>query len=623
MSEQEKMSGSGGPEKTSDEVGNSEEKSRFEQFKAWHDEAYLYINQAITQEKPSIDRKDVALMMYQRGLGLLDLALCVDTTGPGPAWDKARAMQTKMSTTRCHVEERIKDLTDLLAPSLPSSAASSTPPARPPPPNTAPPCYDAPPSYDQSQAHTKLAQSVTTNSKTANHPPPSYGASCNIPSVPYLDVDAELLELVDDGDGEVQVVGMRRSVTSDSLTEQGEVLFTMEGVQVFRVSVCGEVSTPSYPNTLYLIKVSREGRDGCGMKRRRMQHDNGGHMQHDNVQFAREENRGGAPAFLEVGQWTYPLVKGKSPVLRSEFSNCYMFPDVHTGIEGDAVGILVPDTVTQPDREIFESLMAELTNAFKTKEDVEASYQEYREFSSNLADGLVRGSEVLGRGMVKGAVKGSELMFHGADYVKKYITPEESAREVDPTLRQGLETAAWVSNGACRVSGWLVGKVGLATMALGRMAAPHLEKGANRALTHLTSQSPHESSNQLKMVGEVASGTVAAVSTMYMALENSSKILAKNIANNTVMIVSHKYGSDMASVTDSALSTAGNSYLTFYNAAALGPKGIAKRAAKDTGKAFIGADQDQINARARVVPDQDLGIQDVLPGDKAGAEKKG
>ena len=48
-------------------------------FRAWHDEAYLYINQAITQEKPNIDRKDVALMMYQKGLGLLDLALCVDT----------------------------------------------------------------------------------------------------------------------------------------------------------------------------------------------------------------------------------------------------------------------------------------------------------------------------------------------------------------------------------------------------------------------------------------------------------------------------------------------------------------------------------------------------------------
>ena len=41
-----------------------------------------------------------------------------------------------------------------------------------------------------------------------------------------------------------------------------------------------------------------------------------------------------------------------------------------------------------------------------------------------------------------------------------------------------------------------------------------------------------------------------------------------------------RYGTDAASVTNNALSTAGNSYLTFYNAAAMGPKGIAKRVAK-------------------------------------------
>ena len=47
--------------------------------RSWHDEAYLYINQGITQEKPEIDRPDVALMMYQKGLGMLDMAICVDT----------------------------------------------------------------------------------------------------------------------------------------------------------------------------------------------------------------------------------------------------------------------------------------------------------------------------------------------------------------------------------------------------------------------------------------------------------------------------------------------------------------------------------------------------------------
>ena len=93
---------------------------------------------------------------------------------------------------------------------------------------------------------------------------------------------------------------------------------------------------------------------------------------------------------------------------------------------------------------------------FRTKEDVDLEYEQYREFSSNLATGLVKGSEVLGRGMVRGAVKGSELIFHGADYMKQYITPEAEAREVDPRLAQGLAATAWVSRGACRVTGWLV-----------------------------------------------------------------------------------------------------------------------------------------------------------------------
>jgi len=227
--------------------------------------------------------------------------------------------------------------------------------------------------------------------------------------------------------------------------------------------------------------------------------------------------------------------------------------------------------------------------------------------------------------MVKGAVKTSEYLFHGSEYAKQYITPEATAREVDPKLRQGLEAARWVSTGACRVSGWMVGKVGSATMALGRLAAPHLERGATRALTSLTNQSNTEASSQLAIAGEIASGTVAAVSTMYLALENSSKIIAKNIANNTVMIVSHKYGTDMAAVTDNALSTAGNSYLAFYNAGALGPKGIAKRAVKDTAKATIGVDQVEVDRLARLAPDKDQGIKEIMEVVEAGepSKKKG
>ena len=77
-------------------VVEGEERRRLEQFRSWHDEAFLYINQAVTQEADNIGRPDVALLMYQRGLGLVDLALCVDTSGEGPAWAAARKKQEKM-----------------------------------------------------------------------------------------------------------------------------------------------------------------------------------------------------------------------------------------------------------------------------------------------------------------------------------------------------------------------------------------------------------------------------------------------------------------------------------------------------------------------------------------------
>ena len=54
--------------------------------------------------------------------------------------------------------------------------------------------------------------------------------------------------------------------------------------------------------------------------------------------------------------------------------------------------------------------------------------------------------------MVKGAVKTSEYLFHGSEYAKQHIVPE-GARIVDPKVQAGLETAKWVSTGACRVSG--------------------------------------------------------------------------------------------------------------------------------------------------------------------------
>eukprot|EP00092_Neocalanus_flemingeri_P034045 GFUD01037024.1.p3 GENE.GFUD01037024.1~~GFUD01037024.1.p3 ORF type:complete len:115 (+),score=33.46 GFUD01037024.1:474-818(+) len=112
----------------------------------------------------------------------------------------------------------------------------------------------------------------------------------------------------------------------------------------------------------------------------------------------------------------------------------------------------------------------------------------------------------------------------------------------------------------------MLSKVSSATMALGTLAAPHLERGATQALSSLTNQSNAEASSQVEIAGEVAAGTASAMSTMYKALETSSKILATNIASNTVSIVSHKYGTEVDAVKDAAIA---------------GPEGICKSTVED------------------------------------------
>ena len=62
--------------------------------------------------------------------------------------------------------------------------------------------------------------------------------------------------------------------------------------QVFHVSPGGEVTTPSYPETLHVIRLDRTV-DKAGTEL--------------------------PPAFIEVGDWTYPLVRGKSPIMKSSY----------------------------------------------------------------------------------------------------------------------------------------------------------------------------------------------------------------------------------------------------------------------------------------------------------------
>ena len=104
-----------------------------------------------------------------------------------------------MGTTRLHIESRIRELTDKLAPPL--SEQAGAPPRRPPAyveeASQLPPCYDAPPSYSQSQAMSSGDPSEAMTSENQSEASTSDGQTKTNPATlkPKLDVEAELLEL--------------------------------------------------------------------------------------------------------------------------------------------------------------------------------------------------------------------------------------------------------------------------------------------------------------------------------------------------------------------------------------------------------------------------------------------
>ena len=90
-----------------------------------------------------------------------------------------------------------------------------------------------------------------------------------------------------------------------------EIFHLEGGAQIFFINPQGHVSAPSSPGPLRIYKFTNERQ-------------------------VRESNQ--PPAFMQVGDWLYPLVPGESPALRSR-EGAYMFPDL-TGAPGSSVGVM-------------------------------------------------------------------------------------------------------------------------------------------------------------------------------------------------------------------------------------------------------------------------------------------
>ncbi len=88
-------------------------------------------------------------------------------------------------------------------------------------------------------------------------------------------------------------------------TDAVQIFSIPDGVQIFYIRADGAVTAPSYPSSLGIY----------------------------HFHAVPESDGMSPPAFMEVGNWTYPLLPRRSPVLHSSFG-AYIFPDVTSDEEG-------------------------------------------------------------------------------------------------------------------------------------------------------------------------------------------------------------------------------------------------------------------------------------------------
>jgi len=88
--------------------------------------------------------------------------------------------------------------------------------------------------------------------------------------------------------------------------------------KVFFITAEEYVSAPSYPSSLAVYEFGKGRRPSTPVS----------------TPVSTPEDDTAPPAFLQVGDWIYPLLPGRSPVLHAS-SGAYMFPDVSAALEGN------------------------------------------------------------------------------------------------------------------------------------------------------------------------------------------------------------------------------------------------------------------------------------------------
>uniref|UniRef100_A0A8C6QTZ4 Spartin n=1 Tax=Nannospalax galili TaxID=1026970 RepID=A0A8C6QTZ4_NANGA len=556
-------------------------------IKEAYKKAFLFVNKGLNTDE--LGQKEEAKNYYKQGIGHLLRGISIASAEPehtGPGWESARQMQQKMKETLQNVRTRLEILEKGLATSL-RNDLQEVPKLYPefPPKDTCkesaePESVSSPPQHAEVNGDTS-APSAGPATASLSLPSPSCPAEAPPAYTPQAAEGHYTVSYGTDS-GEFSSVGedfYRNHSQPPPLETLGldadELILIPNGVQIFFVNPAGEVSAPSYPGYLRIVRFLDNSLDTV-------------------------LNR--PPGFLQVCDWLYPLVPDRSPVLKCTVG-AYMFPDTMLQAAGCFVGVVLSSELPEDDRELFEDLLRQMSDLrLQTKdassEEVNLSHivpcepiseekaKELPEWSEKVAHNILSGASWVSWGLVKGAEFTGKAIQKGASKLRERIQPEEKPVEVSPAVTRGLYIAKQATGGAAKVSQFLVDGVCTVANCVGKELAPHVKKHGSKLVPESLKRDK-DGKSTLDGAMVVAASSVQGFSTVWQGLECAAKCIVRNVSAETVQTVRYKYGHSAGEATHDAMDSAINVGVTAYNIDHLGIKAMVKKTAKQTGHTLL------------------------------------
>lgn len=270
-----------------------------------------------------------------------------------------------------------------------------------------------------------------------------------------------------------------------------ELLFSCEGVKLFYIDDTGSVTTSSEDSTLRIVQLAENAEKKLESTYFLQILETPQVLDPSQLQDVNSET------IVNDVSWVYPLYPGTSPCFRTDFG-AFVFPDLQADKPGAAIGLVIPSGSDEIVSEILESLLHGIVKQGMSN-DPEQLKRTRRATADVLSRNLVKGAYCISNGLVKSSEKIGEFVTYSTPYIISQIgsAPNNTA-PVSERVVNGVEIAKSASTAAASFTGYVAGKVGTATMALGRFLAPHIQKQGSKLLSSAAGYSQEEADETVR-----------------------------------------------------------------------------------------------------------------------------